>query len=288
MLDIIGDGRGLSEKTSGCVLDMYSDNIPIDGTRIIGLPKIEQITDQAEALKWLFPNGFDSDTMHNKAILCSTNVMVDEWNTVIQAMNNNPIREYRSKDAVVDIDDPYGYIASMITESVMARFDVTGVPNHVLSLKVNDICMVMRNLNRKEGLAKNLRVKIVRMDDHVIRVCTLNPENPRYYNIPRIRFSVKLPYGRSIKIERRQFPLRLAYSMTFNKSQGQEFQMVLADIRNNPFTHGHLYVALSRIRIARNIKLFTNGPPVNVHESDEDRLAAVPTVTNVVFEKLRL
>ena len=244
MLDIIGDGRGLSEKTSGCVLDMYSDNIPIDGTRIIGLPKIEQITDQAEALEWLFPNGFDSDTMHNKAILCSTNVMVDEWNTVIQAMNNNPTREYRSKDAVVDIDDPYGYIASMITESVMARFDVTGVPSHILSLKVNDICMVMRNLNRKEGLAKNLRVKIVRMDDHVIRVCTLNPENPRYYNIPRIRFSVKLPFGRSIKIERRQFPLRLAYSMTFNKSQGQEFQMVLADIRNNPFTHGHLYVAL--------------------------------------------
>jgi ATP-dependent exoDNAse (exonuclease V) alpha subunit len=73
--------------------------------------------------------------------------------------------------------------------------------------------------------------------------------------------------------------------MTFNKSQGQEFQMVLADIRNNPFTHGHLYVALSRIRIARNIKLFTNRPP----ESDEEILAsAVPTVTNVVFEKLRL
>jgi ATP-dependent exoDNAse (exonuclease V) alpha subunit len=76
--------------------------------------------------------------------------------------------------------------------------------------------------------------------------------------------------------------------MTFNKSQGQEFQMVLADIRNNPFTHGHLYVALSRIRIARNIKLFTNVPAVNLHESDEDRLAAIPTVINVVFEKLRL
>ena len=178
----------------------------------------------------------------------------------------------------------------MITESVMARFDVPGVRSHVLHLKVDDICMVMRNLNRKEGLAKSLRVKIVKLYDHVIRVCTLNPVGRRYYNIPRIRFSVSLPYGRSVEIERRQFPLRLAYSMTFNKSQGQEFQMVLADIRNNPFTHGHLYVALSRIRIARNIKLFTNRPPDNEkNERNEKILAsAVPTVTNVVFEKLKL
>jgi hypothetical protein len=65
--------------------------------------------------------------------------------------------------------------------------------------------------------------------------------------------------------------------------------MVLADIRNNPFTHGHLYVALSRIRIAKNIKLFTNRPSDNENESDEDILdSAVPTVMNVVFDKLKL
>jgi ATP-dependent DNA helicase PIF1 len=146
----------------------------------------------------------------------------------------------------------------------------------------------MRNIDRKEGPVKNLRVKIVFLGPQAIRVCTLNPVGRRYYNIPRIRFSIKLPYGRSVKMERRQFPLRLAYSITFNKSQGQEFQLVLADIRNNPFTHGHLYVALSRIRIAKNIRLFTNRPSDNEKESDEDKLAAVPIVTNVVYEKLRL
>jgi hypothetical protein len=289
MLDIIGDGRKLSGSTSNSVIDFYSENIPSNGSRLIGLPKIEQLFDQQKALEWLFPNGFDADIMHTKAILCSTNVIVDEWNTVIQAMNNNPIVEYSSKDTVQGIDDPYGYLASMITEPVMAKYDVPGVPSHILRLKVNDICMVMRNLNRKEGLVKNLRVKIVHLGNHVIRVCTLNPVGRRYYNISRIRFSSSLPYGRSVKIERRQFPLRLAYSITFNKSQGQEFQMVLADIRNNPFTHGHLYVALSRIRIAKNIKLFTNRPSDNENESDEDILdSAVPTVINVVFDKLKL
>ena len=283
MIDIIGDGRQLNEETSNFVIDINSENIPIDGSRTIALPKIEKIFDQRAAIDWLYTDGlFNPETMHKRAILCSTNVMVDEWNSVIQSMNENPLREYLSTDTVREIDDPNGILASMLTESVMARYDVPGVPNHILRLKEDDICMVMRNLNRKEGLAKNLRVRIVKMYDHVIRVCTLDPERPKYYNIPRIRFSVSLPYGRAVKIERKQFPLRLAYSMTFNKSQGQEFEKVLVDIRNNPFTHGHLYVALSRIRVASNIRVFTEPP------SDGDDEFSPPTVTNVVFEKLRL
>ena len=55
---------------------------------------------------------------------------------------------------------------------------------------------------------------------------------------------------------RRQFPLKLAYALTVNRSQGQEFEKLLVDLTIPPFTHGHLYVALSRIRKAENIKIF--------------------------------
>jgi hypothetical protein len=281
MLDIIGDGRPLTHETSDCVIDLHSENIPFDGSRHIALPKLKSIFDQTTAINWLFPNGFDPDMMHLKAILCTTNVIVNEWNTVIQALNINPVRQYRSMDRVKGIDDPHGYLANMITESVLERYNVPGVPKHILNLKKDDICMIMRNLNRKEGLAKNLRVKIVSLHEHCIRVCTLNPVGRRYYNIPRIRFTISLPYGRSMQMERKQFPLQLAYSMTYNKSQGQQFQDVLVDIRNNPFTHGHLYVALSRIRISRNIRLFTT-PPAEGATDDP------PYVTNVVYEKLKL
>ena len=54
---------------------------------------------------------------------------------------------------------------------------------------------------------------------------------------------------------RTQFPLRLAYSITFNKSQGQEYDNVLLDLRNSPFAHGHLYVGLSRAKYYNRIKL---------------------------------
>ena len=297
MLDIIGEGREPAVANFGSIVDVYSENVEEDGSKVIALPKLKYLTDKKEALKWLFPSGFDVDSMHTRAILCSTNIIVDEWNSAIQELNDNPIHELRSDDKVQEIDDPHGILQRMITESVLERFQRPGVPHHKLLLKVDDICMVMRTLNRKEGLTKNLRVKIVEIHRYVIRVCTLDPTNRRYYNIPRIRFSVKLPYGRSVTMERKQFPLRLAYSITYNKSQGQEFQYVLVDIRNNPFTHGHLYVALSRIRIASNLRLFTccDNEKASTDRMDEeeetnieDSLDQPAVVTNVVYKQLSL
>ncbi|KAG5554683.1 hypothetical protein RHGRI_012293 [Rhododendron griersonianum] len=45
---------------------------------------------------------------------------------------------------------------------------------------------------------------------------------------------------------RRQFPVRLAYAMTINKSQGQSVKFVGVDLRTPVFSNGQLYVALSK------------------------------------------
>ena len=50
----------------------------------------------------------------------------------------------------------------------------------------------------------------------------------------------------SFTLLRRQYPLRLCYAMTFNKSQGQTLKRVSIDLRSHAFTHGELYVALGR------------------------------------------
>jgi len=284
MLNIIGEGNDPAELPQSSVAEVYGENVQTDGSRIVALPSLNATSDMKEMLAWLFPEGFNPDLMHTRAILAATNTVVDEWNTVIQNLNSNIAYELCSIDKVKDIDDPYGILQRMISESVLERFQRPGVPNHRLVLKKDDICMVMRNLNKREGIAKNTRVKIVNISPYIIRVCTLHPTNPKYYNIPRIRFTVTLPYGRSIKMERRQFPLRLAYSMTYNKSQGQEFDKVCVDIRKHPFTHGHLYVALSRIRIASNLRLFTN-PSSN---TKTDEFAEPPIVTNVVYKQLAI
>jgi hypothetical protein len=64
----------------------------------------------------------------------------------------------------------------------------------------------------------------------------------------------------SIPLLRRQFPVRLAFSMTINKSQGQSVSYVGLDLRSAVFAHGQLYVALSRCTSGDRIKvLFPEG-----------------------------
>ncbi|KAL7236906.1 hypothetical protein ACSBR1_020069 [Camellia fascicularis] len=48
------------------------------------------------------------------------------------------------------------------------------------------------------------------------------------------------------QMARRQFPVRLAYALTINKSQGQSMKFVGVDLRIPMFSYGQLYVALPR------------------------------------------
>ena len=71
--------------------------------------------------------------------------------------------------------------------------------------------------------------------------------------IPRITIdpSEDLP----VNLFRRQFPVRLAFVMTINKSQGQSIVNVGIDLCNPVFSHGQLYVALSRCTSSDRIKV---------------------------------
>ena len=52
----------------------------------------------------------------------------------------------------------------------------------------------------------------------------------------------------AFKFTRRQFPVRLEFAMTFNKSQGQSIKHVGLDMRRAVFSHGQFYVGVSSVR----------------------------------------
>jgi ATP-dependent exoDNAse (exonuclease V) alpha subunit len=52
---------------------------------------------------------------------------------------------------------------------------------------------------------------------------------------------------------RNQFQIKVAYAMTINKAQGQTLNKVGIFLPDNVFTHGQLYVALSRVTNSENI-----------------------------------
>ena len=60
----------------------------------------------------------------------------------------------------------------------------------------------------------------------------------------------KLPFP----FERKQFPIIPAFSITINKSQGQTFNYVGVDLSKDVFSHGQLYVAVSRCRSSETLK----------------------------------
>jgi len=85
---------------------------------------------------------------------------------------------------------------------------------------------------------------------------------------------------------RTQFPIRLAYAITINKSQGQTFQRVRKYLsltfikvglilRTPVFTHGQLYVALSRVPAPSSLLVYDA-------EWDDDDYGSVK---NVVFQE---
>ncbi|CAN1729153.1 ATP-dependent DNA helicase PIF1 [Linum perenne] len=82
--------------------------------------------------------------------------------------------------------------------------------------------------------------------------------------IPRIILDVtdnKWPFT----LRRRQFPIRICYAMTINKSQGQTLDHVGIYLPKPVFSHGQLYVAVSRVRSANGLHILISNNPPNPH-----------------------
>ena len=73
--------------------------------------------------------------------------------------------------------------------------------------------------------------------------------------MPLIPTDTALPFD----FERTQFPIKPSFCMTINKSQGQTLDFVALWLGDDcVFTHGQLYVALSRVASIRNIIIALN------------------------------
>ena len=124
----------------------------------------------------------------------------------------------------------------------------SGVPPHILPLKIGAVCFLERNLSVQDRLMHNSKVVVTALRDRFIEVQLLDQQGPPESKlIPRTTFKETWP-GTGIVLERIQFPLRLAYAVTYNKSQGQTLEYVVLDVRNPVFAHGQLYVGLTRVR----------------------------------------
>ena len=121
-------------------------------------------------------------------------------------------------------------------------------PPSKLTLKIGCIVMLLRNLNPQKGLCNGTRLIVKEIGQYVLKIAVLNDNNSNEEQIeliPRIELTT-LEVDYPFVLVRKQFPVKLSFAMTINKSQGQSLSNVGIGLRISPFTHGQLYVAFSR------------------------------------------
>ena len=128
-----------------------------------------------------------------------------------------------------------------------------GVPPHKLHLVVGALYQIMRNFSPPDKLMNRTHVMLKEVHNNHVMVETMDG---RRFPLPRICFRWPLAKG-ATNIIRRQYPLRPAYALTLNGCQGSTLIRCVLDSRTSPFTHGQLYVALSRTVDRHSIRIFT-------------------------------
>ncbi|XP_070030020.1 uncharacterized protein [Nicotiana sylvestris] len=141
-------------------------------------------------------------------------------------------------------------------EDFLHSLDPHGLPPYKLTLKENCPVILLRNLNPSEGLCNDTRLTCCDFRTHVIsaKIESGDFKNTHVF-IPRIPLLTSQDEKIPLQFKRTQFLLCLCFAMTINKAQGQILDFVGIYLREPVFSHGQLYVALSRAKSSNCVKI---------------------------------
>lgn len=214
--------------------------------------------------------------LEERSILAPTNDVVNEINYYIIDLLASNEETYLSADSICKASRYIQNEDVLYPVEFLNSLKFPGIPNHRLRLKVGLPVMLLGNINQLAGLCNETRLLVTQISKWVIKakVITGSHVGNKVF-IPRVILSpsdTKWPFV----LKRRQFPICVFFAMTINKSQGQSLKQV-GLFRTKPvFSHGQLYVTVSRVTTRNDLKLLIIG--------DDGKTSS--TTKNIVYKEV--
>ena len=219
-------------------------------TTIRGVEKIclpPQIVSSARNLKELCEIIYSDVTVHvtdfdwmcGRAVITGRNATVDKINDIVLQLLPGETHTYRSYDKFDgdDLEFPLEFIHAQTP---------AGFPPHELKLKRHAIVMLIRNVDAHGGHCNGTRYLVNNLYSRTVElVVAFGPHRGETVTLPRIPF--RTDKDNPLQFTRLQFPIKPAFGITSNKSQGQTLKRVGLYLDHPFFSHGQLYVAFSRV-----------------------------------------
>jgi ATP-dependent DNA helicase PIF1 len=186
-------------------------------------------------------NCTSSEYMRERAILSTRNEHVD-------AMNDRMIKQFPGDEHVyfshdtVDDDTTNTYPLDFLNS-----ITPNGLPPHILRIKKNCPVILLCNLDPHNGLCNGTGLVARGFGNNSIDAKIANNQRAgKRVFLPRIPLSPSEDMTLPFVLKRKQFPIELSFAMTINKAQRKTIPIVRVYLHEPVFSHGQLYVALSR------------------------------------------
>ncbi|CAN1332168.1 ATP-dependent DNA helicase PIF1 [Linum perenne] len=206
------------------------------------------------------------DILHNyqnaaylasRAVLAPHHDMVHKVNAHVLSLIPGEEITYLSSDSIDSEKGKQNVIHPEFPNELLNSLQIPGFPDHEIKLKVGVPIILLRNIDQAAGLCNGTRMVVKLLGQWFIEAEIISGSNiGESVFLPRMTLTTEY-LSLNIVLSRRQYPVAICFAMTINKSQGQTLKQVGLCLQHQVFSHGQLYVALSRVTTRTGLKILS-------------------------------